>query len=337
MYEFEQPNAREVPAERTRRSAGKAALSPVSERDLGRDLMGQYLQDIAGEPLLTAEQEVDLAKAIEAGLMAEHLLAEGRVDENAPGGATEQELQWLADEGRRAIDRFVTSNLPLVIWAARKFGDNHQLPMIDVIQEGNVGLLHAVEKFDYTKGNKFSTYATWWIRQTIDRGAARTSRLVRVPFGVSGQINQMARTRDALERQLGRAPEVSEIAEELGLEIDQAADLIRWDKQHTSLDLPIGDKEGTPLGDLLAQETVSAPDDEVLARDARERLKMLITSRLDERSADIVRLRYGLVDGVEHNYEAIGDRYDLSREGVRKIIAKALNRLRSSADRDLLP
>lgn len=308
MYEFEQPNMSEVPAERTRRSAGKVALSPVAERDLGRDLMGQYLQDIASEPLLTAEQEVDLAKAIEAGLMAEHLLAEGKVCDNAPGGAIKQELQWLAEEGARATDRFVASNLLLVVWAARKFGSNHQLPMIDLIQEGNVGLLRAVEKFDYTRGNKFSTYATWWIRQTIDRGATKTSRLVPIPFRTSEQIHQMKRTRDALERQLGRTPEIAEIAAELEWAVDKVTDLMQWDKQPISLDMPLDGEDGPSLGNLLIQETASAPDEEVLLQDARERLNMLIELLLDERDADILRLRYGLVDGVEHTYETIGDR-----------------------------
>ena len=186
----------------------------------GRDSVGLYLDEIARNPLLDAAAEVELSKTIEAGLMAEHLLAEGRVGRKkggAPMSATQEELEWLAEEGRKAVDTFITANLRLVVSIARKYG-RAQMPMLDLIQEGNTGLIRAVEKFDYTKGYKFSTYATWWVRQAITRGIAQQARVVRLPVHVVEELNQVGGARRTLERQLGRDPDPPEIAAELGME-----------------------------------------------------------------------------------------------------------------------
>jgi len=299
----------------------------------GRDSVGLYLDEIARNDLLDAAAEVELSKAIEAGLMAEHLLAEGRYGRRAPGRATREELEWLAEEGRRAVDRFITANLRLVVSIARKYG-RAQMPMLDLIQEGNTGLIRAVEKFDYTKGYKFSTYATWWVRQAITRGIAQQARVVRLPVHVVEELNQVGGARRTLERQLGREPEPAEIAKELDMELDRVLDLMAWGREHVSLDSPVDDDGDTSLGDLMAQETSPGPDLNFIDVESRERLNTLV-GRLDERAADIIRARYGLVDGRQHKLADIGLKHGISAERVRQLEREALQKLRRLADPDL--
>jgi RNA polymerase primary sigma factor len=299
----------------------------------GRDSVGLYLDEIARNELLDAAAEVELSKAIEAGLMAEHLLASGRVGRKAPGNASREELEWLAEEGQKAVDTFITSNLRLVVSIARKYG-RAQMPMLDLIQEGNTGLIRAVEKFDYTKGYKFSTYATWWVRQAITRGIAQQARVVRLPVHVVEELNQVGGARRTLERQLGREPEPHEIAHELGMELERVLDLMAWGREHVSLDSPVDDDGDTSLGDLMAQEQTPGPDLEVLDVEARERLNRLV-SRLDDRAADIIRSRYGLVDGRQHKLADIGLKHGISAERVRQLEREALQKLRRFADPDL--
>jgi len=198
-------------------STAQAQRTSTTREIEGRDSVGLYLDEIARTPLLDAETEVELSKAIEAGLMAQHLLDTGRIGRRkggAPMTATEEELEWLAEQGRLAVDRFIEANLRLVVSIARKYGRS-QMPMLDLIQEGNTGLIRAVEKFDYTKGYKFSTYATWWVRQAITRGIAQQARVVRLPVHVVEELNQVGSARRTLERQLGREPDPQEIATEL--------------------------------------------------------------------------------------------------------------------------
>ena len=302
----------------------------------GRDSVGLYLDEIARTPLLDAITEVELAKTIEAGLFAEHLLAEGRVGRRkggAPKQATQEELEWLAEEGRRAVQQFISANLRLVVSIARKYGRS-QMPMLDLVQEGNTGLIRAVEKFDYAKGFKFSTYATWWVRQAITRGIAQQARVVRLPVHVVEELNQVGSARRTLERQLGRAPEPEEIAEELGMDIDRVLDLISWGREHVSLDTPVDEDGDTSLGDLIAQETSPGPDLTVLDTESRDRLSTLV-DRLDERAADIIRARDGLVDGRQHKLADIGVKHGISAERVRQLEREALQKLRELADPDL--
>jgi RNA polymerase sigma factor (sigma-70 family) len=302
----------------------------------GRDSVGLYLDEIARTPLLDAAAEVELSKTIEAGLYAEHLLAEGRVGRRkggAPGGATQAELEWLAEEGRKAIAAFINANLRLVVSIARKYG-RAQMPMLDLIQEGNTGLIRAVEKFDYTKGYKFSTYATWWVRQAITRGIAQQARVVRLPVHVVEELNQVGGARRTLERQLGRDPEPEEIAAELGMELDRVLDLVAWGRDHVSLDTPVDEDGDTSLGDLMAQETAPGPDDTVLDVESRERLDALV-GKLDDRAADIIRARYGLLDGRQHKLADIGARHGISAERVRQLEREALQKLRRLGDPDL--
>jgi RNA polymerase sigma factor (sigma-70 family) len=302
----------------------------------GRDSVGLYLDEIARTPLLDAAAEVELSKTIEAGLYAEHLLAEGRVGRRkggAPGGATQAELEWLAEEGRNAVAAFINANLRLVVSIARKYG-RAQMPMLDLIQEGNTGLIRAVEKFDYTKGYKFSTYATWWVRQAITRGIAQQARVVRLPVHVVEELNQVGGARRTLERQLGRDPEPEEIAAELGMELDRVLDLVAWGRDHVSLDTPVDEDGDTSLGDLMAQETAPGPDDTVLDVESRERLDALV-GKLDDRAADIIRARYGLLDGRQHKLADIGARHGISAERVRQLEREALQKLRRLGDPDL--
>ena len=230
--------------------------SRVSEGIDGKDAVGLYLEGIAKTPLLTAEEEVELAKTIEIGLYAEHILS-GEVTLAERGKRakrpTKAELEFLVDEGRRAMQHFVTANLRLVVSVARKYGRS-QMPLLDLVQEGNTGLIRAVEKFDYTKGFKFSTYGTWWVRQSISRGIAQQGRIVRLPVHVAEQVNQVGAVRRTLERRLGRDPEIEEIAAEMDLEPERVLDLMRYGRDHVSLDAPVEEGGDTALGDLIARE-----------------------------------------------------------------------------------
>ncbi|WP_300676948.1 sigma-70 family RNA polymerase sigma factor [Nocardioides sp.] len=309
-----------------------ATLTATREIE-GRDSVGLYLDEISRTDLLDAAQEVELSQAIEAGLMAQHLLAEGKVNTKAPGRATREELEWLVDEGERAMRQFINANLRLVVSIARKYG-RAQMPMLDLIQEGNTGLIRAVEKFDYTKGYKFSTYATWWVRQAITRGIAQQARVVRLPVHVVEELNQIGGARRALERKLGREPEAAEIAAELGLDLDRVLDLMAWGREHVSLDAPVDDEGDTSLGDLMALESAPGPDLEVLDSEARELLDELV-DQLDPRAADIIRARYGLSDGRQHKLADIGVKHGISAERVRQLEREALQKLRRLGDPDL--
>ncbi len=289
----------------------------------GKDAVGQYLDEIARTPLLSAVEEVELAKRIEAGMYASKVL-EGEIESTTD--ATDDELRAIADDGERAMRHFVKANLRLVVSVARKYG-RAQMPLLDLIQEGNTGLIRAVEKFDYAKGFKFSTYATWWVRQAISRGVAQQARIVRLPVHVAEQVNQVASARRTLERQLGREPEVVEIADELGLEEDRVVDLIRWSREHVSLDAPVDTDGDTSLGDLIAKDVAPGPDEVVLDVEDRARIEGMLEG-LDERSQDVVRRRYGLVDGRQAKLADIGTHWGITAERVRQIERLALAKMR---------
>ena len=298
----------------------------------GKDAVGLYLDGIANTPLLTAEQEVKLARDIEAGLYAQAILDGVETDaERGPGvvPATEEELRLLARIGENALHHFITANLRLVVSVARKYGRS-QMPLLDLVQEGNTGLIRAVEKFDYTKGFKFSTYATWWVRQSISRGIAQQGRIVRLPVHVAEQINQVSAVRRTLERKLGREPEVEEIAAELGREVEEIIDLLRLSRDHVSLDAPVEADGDTALGDLLARDTAPGPDDVVLDAVDRGRLEELL-STLDARSADVVRRRYGLLDGRQAKLADIAQIWGITAERVRQIERHAIAKLRDKS------
>ncbi len=266
---------------------------------------------------------MELAKRIEAGMFAEKVLA-GEVKTKIK--ASREELEDVVADGEAAMRHFMKANLRLVVSVARKYGRN-QMPLLDLIQEGNTGLIRAVEKFDYAKGYKFSTYATWWVRQAISRGIAQQARVVRLPVHVAEQVNQVASVRRSLERQLGREPEIPEIASELGLTEERIVDLIRWSRDHVSLDAPVDTDGDTSLGDLIAKDVAPGPDEVVLDEEERARIDEMLDG-LDERSRDVVRRRYGLLDGRQAKLADIGTHWGITAERVRQIERLALAKMR---------
>ncbi|TMS00622.1 sigma-70 family RNA polymerase sigma factor [Nonomuraea basaltis] len=281
------------------------------------DLLGQYLGQIGRTRLLTAEQEVELAKRIEAGAYARHLLDEGRADE---------ELEAVAADGEAAKDHMLRANLRLVVSVAKKYY-HRGWPLLDLIQEGNLGLIRAVEKFDHTKGYKFSTYAMWWIRQFIDRGLADKSRAVRLPIHVVEQVSKVNRLERELEVRLGREPADAELAEAAELTLEGLARLRALSRDVVSLDTPLGGEEDTRIGDLIADAQVSPVSEVMEHRALAEEVRALV-DRLPEREALVITLRYGLNDGRTHTYQEIGDRLGVTRERVRQLEQRALRSLR---------
>ncbi len=296
----------------------------------GKDAVGLYLDGIAKTALLSAEEEVELARRIEGGLYAQAILDGDIIDESRgkkPVRVTRKELEELARIGEEAMNRFVTANLRLVVSVARKYGRS-AMPLLDLVQEGNTGLIRAVEKFDYTKGFKFSTYATWWVRQSISRGIAQQGRIVRLPVHVAEQINQVSAIRRNLERKFGRDPDLREIAEEMGIQEEKVLELIQFSREHVSLDAPVEEDGDTALGDLIAREPAPGPDELVLDAEERARLEQML-SKLDPRSADVVRRRYGLLDGRQAKLADIGEVWGITAERVRQIERHAIAKLRS--------
>jgi RNA polymerase sigma factor (sigma-70 family) len=296
----------------------------------GKDAVGLYLDGIAKTALLSAEEEVELARRIEAGLYAQAILDGEIINEvrgKKPVRVTHKQLEELARIGDEAMTRFVTANLRLVVSVARKYGRS-AMPLLDLVQEGNTGLIRAVEKFDYTKGFKFSTYATWWVRQSISRGIAQQGRIVRLPVHVAEQINQVSAIRRNLERKFGRDPDLKEIAEEMGIAEEKVLELIQFSREHVSLDAPVEEDGDTALGDLIAREPAPGPDEMVLDAEERARLEQML-SKLDPRSADVVRRRYGLLDGRQAKLADIGEVWGITAERVRQIERHAIAKLRS--------
>ena len=290
-----------------------------------RDLVGVYLHEISKTPLLDAAQEVDLSKTIEAGLYAEYLLD---LDE-LPAKWDRDELRSMVRLGETAKDLFIRANLRLVVSIARRYVRSG-MPMLDLIQEGNTGLVRAVEKFDYERGFKFSTYATWWIRQAISRAIAQQERTVRLPVHLVEDVNRMRNVVRQLTRELGTDPEIIQIADALGVTAERVVELKQWSQDTVSLDTPVGDDGDTSLGDLVSDTDSPSPEDVVVASMERNRIAGLL-GHLDDRSAGIMRARYGLEDGREHSLTEVASRFSLSRERIRQLEIQALGRLRELA------
>lgn len=314
---------------------------------LEKDSVGLYLEEITREPLIDAAKEVELSQRIEVGLMADHLLdLYERAEQGQELSAEEQalrtrwrgmvaleELEWLSEDGQAAKDHFLRANLRLVVSIARKYG-RAQMPILDLVQEGNTGLIRAVEKFDYSKGYKFSTYATWWVRQAITRGIAQQARVVRLPVHVVEELNQMGGAQRTLLRQLGREPEPIEVAEELGVPVERVLELMGWAREHVSLDEPIGEDGDVTLGDLRADEVVPGVESAIIESLENERLNDAI-DLLGTRDADIIRRRYGLVSGVSQSLHDIGAVHGISAERVRQLVSKAEKRLANILTEDV--
>jgi len=310
--------------------AEAAALSEVDLDDqtpaMG-DSVHTYLKSIGRTSLLTAEQEVDLAKRIEAGLFAEHKLEAMGLDGRA--GLDEnfrRELEVIAEDGRRAKAHMLEANLRLVVSVAKKYSDRG-LSLLDVVQEGNLGLIRAVEKFDYTKGYKFSTYAMWWIRQAIQRGFADSARTIRLPVHVLEMLSKLSRVERDMHQRLGREPTPEELAVELDRTPDQIEELLRTSRQPISLDSTIGEDGETSIGDLI--EDVDAPEASELVD--RQLMAEQLRSALDAltpREATIMAMRFGLYDGNPHTLDEIGRALGLTRERIRQLEKQSLSKLR---------
>ncbi|MFJ6212575.1 sigma-70 family RNA polymerase sigma factor [Streptomyces sp. NPDC092296] len=308
-----------------RDKADRTRSARPATHEADRDLVGMYLDEIARTPLLDAAQEVELSLRIEAGVYAEHLLDEGAL----PKGITEEELRAIADDGDRAKDVFIRSNLRLVVAVARRY-PRSGLPLLDLIQEGNAGLVRAVEKFDYAKGYKFSTYATWWIRQAITRSIADQSRTIRLPVHLVEELGRIRRVQREKSKELGREAEPAEVAAELGSSEERVKDVLDWARDPVSLNMTVDDEGETQFGDLVEDTAAVSPEDAVLVMLRREQLDDLI-GRLDDRTASIIRSRYGMEDGRERTLTEVGKQHGLTRERIRQIEKHALAELKRMA------
>ncbi|GAA4625725.1 hypothetical protein GCM10023196_031020 [Actinoallomurus vinaceus] len=294
--------------------------------DLGRraptsDLVRIYLREIGRVPLLTAEEEVELAKSIEAGLFAEEKLARAAII--APGERSDLEL--LAHDGVRAKQRLIEANLRLVVSIAKRYVGRGML-FLDLIQEGNLGLIRAVEKFDYTKGYKFSTYATWWIRQAITRAIADQARTIRIPVHMVETINKLVRVQRQLHQDLGREPTPEEIGVEMGLPPDRVIEIQRVAQEPVSLQSPIGE-EDSDLGDFIEDADAVVPMEAAAFILLQDQLGGILGS-LSDREQRIIQLRFGLTDGHPRTLEEVGREFGVTRERIRQIESKTLAKLR---------
>ncbi|WP_455351221.1 sigma-70 family RNA polymerase sigma factor [Streptomyces sp. SYSU K217416] len=307
----------------TRASSVRAGGGEIADRDL----VGMYLDEIARTPLLDAAKEVELSQTIEAGVYAQQIL-DKEIDSDA-GGATREELEALVAEGERAKDVFIRSNLRLVVAVARRY-PRSGLPLLDLIQEGNAGLVRAVEKFDYAKGFKFSTYATWWIRQAITRSIADQSRTIRLPVHLVEELGRIRRVQREFNREHGRDPEHAEIAVELDTTPERVGDVLDWARDPVSLNMSVDDEGETQFGDLLEDTSAISPEQSVLTLLRSEELEDLI-GKLDTRTASIIKMRYGIDDGRERTLTEVGKQHGLTRERIRQIEKHALLELKRMA------
>ncbi|MFC4493150.1 RNA polymerase sigma factor [Streptomyces ovatisporus] len=294
------------------------------------DLFRQYLREIGRIPLLTAAEEVDLARRVEAGLFAEEKLT----DTSALDGELAHELDQLVVMGRIAKRRLIEANLRLVVSVAKRYV-GRGLTMLDLVQEGNLGLIRAVEKFDYARGYKFSTYATWWIRQAMSRALADQARTIRVPVHVVELINRVVRVQRRLLQERGYEPAPEEVAAQLDLTEERVSEVLRLAQEPVSLHAPVGDEEDVNLGDLIEDGDAPSPVESAAFLLLREHLEAVL-STLGERERKVVQLRYGLVDGRPRTLEEIGTLFNVTRERIRQIESKTLGKLRDHAFADQL-
>ncbi|MBD8973336.1 MAG: RNA polymerase sigma factor RpoD [Clostridiales bacterium] len=287
------------------------------------DPVRMYLKEIGKVPLLSAEEEIELAQKMEAGDMAKTQLEEGGDDLD---DETKKQLQDLVDQGDYAKKKLAEANLRLVVSIAKRYVGRGML-FLDLIQEGNLGLIKAVEKFDYRKGYKFSTYATWWIRQAITRAIADQARTIRIPVHMVETINKLIRVSRQLLQELGREPTPEEIAEEMDIPVERVREILKISQEPVSLETPIGEEEDSHLGDFIQDENVPVPADAAAFTLLKEQL-VEVLSTLTEREQKVLRLRFGLDDGRARTLEEVGKVFNVTRERIRQIEAKALRKLR---------
>lgn len=286
------------------------------------DPVKDYLKQIGKVPLLNAEMEVELAKRIEAGLFAEEMLNEGaKMDKK-----TRLDMEWIATDGRRAKNHLLEANLRLVVSLAKRYTGRGML-FLDLIQEGNLGLIRAVEKFDYTKGYKFSTYATWWIRQAITRAMADQARTIRIPVHMVEVINKLARVQRQMLQDLGREPTPEELAMELDMTPEKVVEVQKYGREPISLHTPLGEEGDSEFGDLIEDSEAIVPSDAVSFTLLQEQLESVLDT-LSDREAGVVRMRFGLTDGQPKTLDEIGKVYGVTRERIRQIESKTMSKLR---------
>jgi RNA polymerase primary sigma factor len=285
------------------------------------DTIGLYLKEVSRVPLLTAEEEVELAQRIERGRMAREELARGKVNNKR-----KTELRLLIEDGWAAREHLITANSRLVISVAKKYM-GRGVPFLDLIQEGNIGLIRATKKFDYRRGHKFSTYATWWIRQAVTRAIADQGRTIRVPVHMGDQINKLLRTQHQLTQKLGRDPSIEELADALDVIPKKVENMIKVSRRPLSLETPTDNEDDSVLGDFIEDNEIPAPDVTATYNLLREHLEAVMDT-LPPREVRILQLRYGLLDGQAYTLEEVGRKMGVTRERVRQIEAQALSRLR---------
>jgi len=288
------------------------------------DTIGLYFKEVSRVPLLTAEEEVSLAQRIESGRLARAELARGNVSERR-----RIELRRLVEDGWSAREHLITANSRLVISIAKKYM-NRGVPFLDLIQEGNIGLMRATKKFEYRRGHKFSTYATWWIRQAISRAVADQGRTIRVPVHMGDQINKLLRVQHELTQKFDRKPKIEELAEALEVTPEKVEHMMRVARRPLSLELPTDDEGDSTLGDFIEDEEIPLPDDTATTNLLKENLLSVLDS-LPSREVRILQLRFGLLDGQSYTLEEVGRKMGVTRERVRQIQAQALSRLRHPA------
>jgi RNA polymerase primary sigma factor len=286
------------------------------------DPVKDYLKQIGKVPLLNAEMEVELAKRIEAGLFSEEKLAKG----GKISAKLLEELEWIADDGKRAKNHLLEANLRLVVSLAKRYTGRGML-FLDLIQEGNLGLIRAVEKFDYTKGYKFSTYATWWIRQAITRAMADQARTIRIPVHMVEVINKLARVQRQMLQDLGREPTPEELAKELDMTPEKVIEVQKYGREPISLHTPLGEDGDSEFGDLIEDSEAIVPADAVSFTLLQEQLHAVLDT-LSEREAGVVSMRFGLTDGQPKTLDEIGKVYGVTRERIRQIESKTMSKLR---------
>ncbi|WP_232343110.1 RNA polymerase sigma factor [Bifidobacterium choladohabitans] len=287
------------------------------------DPVKDYLKQIGRVSLLNAEQEVDLSERIEAGLYAQHLLdTEG----DGMDFKRRRELKWAANDGKKAKDHLLEANLRLVVSLAKRYTGRGML-FLDLIQEGNLGLIRAVEKFDYTKGYKFSTYATWWIRQAITRAMADQARTIRVPVHMVEVINKLSRVQRQMLQDLGREPTPDELARELDMPVEKVQEVQKYGREPISLHTPLGEDGDSEFGDLIEDTDAIAPSDAVAFSLLQEQFQQVLET-LSPREAGVIKMRYGLEDGQPKTLDDIGRVYGVTRERIRQIESKTMSKLR---------
>jgi len=315
-------------AEPDRKSKKEAVIVVAAQEDIDLsaidvdDSISLYLKEIGRIPLLTAEQEVSLAKRMEAGQNARRFIGKD-------GQLSEEELarlRWLIKDGQAAKEHLIKANSRLVVSVAKKY-IGRGVPFLDLIQEGNIGLIRAVKKFDYQRGYKFSTYATWWIRQAVTRAIADQGRTIRVPVHMYEQINRLARVSRQLVQEFGRDPTIEEIAQELGVDAKKVERIIKVSQRPLSLEMPVGEEDDSFLGDFIEDGEAPSPTDQASQQLLREQIDDIFAS-LTPREVRILQLRFGLVDGYSYTLEEVGKKFGVTRERIRQIEAQALGRLR---------